>query len=206
MAFPLVSERRRSASLSRNAAQATAPLHGATPAGDVTASRAKTRPLRHRRSAANRGERASVARTARREARAPAGQIKNTAPSRSAAAKSATLENPAHCPARLIVTRRAKTIAAEKDALIAEAKASGLSPHAFGVMMALRDEPALRAANIEARDIAAEIDALASRFPNASVNDDERRRLRGALYLPLLGLPQEDSSRLVDFIMRSMLA
>ena len=37
-------ERRRSASLSRSAAQATAPLHGATPTGDVTASRAKTRP------------------------------------------------------------------------------------------------------------------------------------------------------------------
>ena len=96
-------------------------------------------------------------------------------------------------------------IAAEKDALIAEAKASGLSPHAFGVMMALRDDHALKTANIEARDIAAEIDALASRFPNASVNEDERRRLRGALYLPLLGLPQDDSARLVDFMMRSML-
>ena len=97
-------------------------------------------------------------------------------------------------------------IAAEKDALIAEAKASGLSPHAFGVMMALRDDPALKAANIEAGVIAEVIDALASRFPNASVNEDERRRLRAALYLPLLKLPQDDSARLVNFIMRSILA
>ena len=89
-------ERRRSASLSRSAAQATAPLHGATPTGDVAASRAKTRPLRHRRSAASRSERAAGARTARREARAPAGQPKDSAPSRSAAGKSATSKTPAH--------------------------------------------------------------------------------------------------------------
>jgi hypothetical protein len=44
------------------------------PTGDVTASRAKTRMLRHRRSAAGRSECVAGARTARREARAPAGQ------------------------------------------------------------------------------------------------------------------------------------
>ena len=74
----------------------TAPLHGATLAGDVAASRAKTRPLRHRRSAASRSEGAAGARTARRKARVPAGQPKDSAPLRSAAGKSATLENPAH--------------------------------------------------------------------------------------------------------------
>ena len=76
----LSNELRRSASLSRNAAQSTAPLHSATPTGDVTASRAKTRLLRHRRSAASRSERAVGARTARREARAPSGQHENAAP------------------------------------------------------------------------------------------------------------------------------
>ena len=83
-------ERRRSASLSRSAAQVTAPLHGATPTGDVAASRAPTRPVRHRRSSASRSECAAGVRTARREARAPAGQRKVSAPSRSAAGKSAT--------------------------------------------------------------------------------------------------------------------
>lgn len=102
-------ERRRSASLSRSAAQATAPLPGATQTGDVTASRAKTRMLRHRRSAASRSESAAGARPARREASAPAGQPKDSAPSRSEAGKSATLENPDHLLALLIVTRRAKT-------------------------------------------------------------------------------------------------
>ena len=93
MAFPPIRKRGRSGSLSRDAAQATAPLHGATPTGGVTASRAKTRPLRHRRSAASRSECAAGARTARREARAPAGQPKDSAPSRSAAGKSATIDN-----------------------------------------------------------------------------------------------------------------
>ena len=62
----------------------TAPLHGATPTRVVAASRAMTRLSRQRRCAASRSECASVARPARREARVPAGQLKNAAPSRSA--------------------------------------------------------------------------------------------------------------------------
>lgn len=96
-------------------------------------------------------------------------------------------------------------IAAEKEALIAEAKASGLSAEAFGVMNALREDSALKAAGIDAKEIATQIDQLAARFPNAKVNDDERRRLRASLYLPLLELEQEDSARIVDFIMRVLL-
>jgi type I restriction enzyme R subunit len=96
-------------------------------------------------------------------------------------------------------------IAAEKEALIAEAKASGLSPQAFGIMSALRADPALKAAGIDAKEIADQLDALRTRLPNASVNEDERRRLRAALYLPLLDLPQRDSARIVDLIMRTLL-
>lgn len=44
-----------------------------------------------------------------REARVPAGQNKKAAPSRSAAGKSVTLENPAHLFTLLIVTGTAKT-------------------------------------------------------------------------------------------------
>lgn len=97
-------------------------------------------------------------------------------------------------------------LAAEKEALIAEAKASGLSPEAFGVMIALRDDPALSGAKIDVRQVAGQIDDLRTRYPNAKLNDDERRRLRGALYLPLLALGDEDRSRIVDLIMRSLLS
>ncbi len=56
----------------------TAPLHGAPPPDGV------------------RAQLCASALPARREASVPAGQSKNTAHSRSAAGKSATLENPAH--------------------------------------------------------------------------------------------------------------
>ena len=90
----------------------TAPLHGATQPSGVAGSEAGTRLLSRRGSAASPRESATVARPARREARVPAGQLKNAAPSRSAlsAGKSATLENPAHFPALLIVTGTAKTM------------------------------------------------------------------------------------------------
>ena len=70
----------------------TAPLRGATPPDGV------------------RAQLCASAHRARREARVPAGQLKNAAPSRSAVGKSATLKNPAHFPALPIVTRRAETI------------------------------------------------------------------------------------------------
>lgn len=96
-------------------------------------------------------------------------------------------------------------MAAEKETLIAEAKASGLSAEAFGLMIALRGDAALAAANVDPKSIAAQIDDMSRRFPNAAVNDDERRRLRGMLYAPLLALPQDDQTRIVDLIIRSLL-
>jgi type I restriction enzyme, R subunit len=97
-------------------------------------------------------------------------------------------------------------LAAEKEILLAEAKASGLSADAFGVMIALRDDAALTGGNIDVRQVAGLIDELRTRYPNALLNDDERRRLRGALYLPLLDLSDEDRTRIVDLIMRSLLS
>ncbi|KQN04854.1 deoxyribonuclease HsdR [Sphingobium sp. Leaf26] len=97
-------------------------------------------------------------------------------------------------------------LAVEKEALLAEAKASGLSADAFGVMIALRDDVALAGGNIDVRQVAVLIDELRTRYPNAKLNDDERRRLRGALYLPLLELNDQDRSRIVDLIMRSLLS
>jgi hypothetical protein len=92
----------------------TAPSHGATQTRGVAASQAGTRLLSQRVSAASPCESAPVARPARREARVPAGQPKDFAPSRSTAGKSATSKNPAHLKALapftlLIVTGTAKT-------------------------------------------------------------------------------------------------
>jgi type I restriction enzyme R subunit len=98
-------------------------------------------------------------------------------------------------------------LAAEKEALLAEAKESGLSPDAFGIMIALRgDDAALSDGEVDARQVAGLIDELRARYPNAKLNDDERRRLRGALYLPLLDLTDDDRTRIVDLIMRSLLS
>lgn len=90
--------------------------------------------------------------------------------------------------------------------LLAEAKASGLSADAFGVMIALRGDPALTGGNIDVQQVAGLIDELRTRYPNALLNDDERRRLRGALYLPLLDLSDEDRTRILDLIMLSLLS
>jgi type I restriction enzyme R subunit len=97
-------------------------------------------------------------------------------------------------------------LAAEKEALLAEAKANGLSADAFGIMIALRNDPALLGGNIDVRQVAGLIDDLRARYPNAKLNDDERRRLRGALYLPLLALGDKDRSRIVELIVRSLLS
>jgi type I restriction enzyme R subunit len=43
------------------------------------------------------------------------------------------------------------------------------------------------------------------RFPNARVNDDERRKLRATLYRPLLGLGKEDRGRVVDVVLAILL-
>jgi type I restriction enzyme R subunit len=90
-------------------------------------------------------------------------------------------------------------LAAERDTASKAAKDSGLSARAFSVYWLLRNEPALKGAGIEPMDIARDADALMARFPNASVNPDEQRRLRAALYRPLLSL-KDERSRIVDLI------
>jgi type I restriction enzyme R subunit len=95
-------------------------------------------------------------------------------------------------------------LAAEKDRAMEEAKRSGLSPKAFGVLWALRAEPAVSAAGLAPDHIAREVDALLARFPNAAVNADEQRRLRAQLYRPLLKAPSVDRARLVELIMETL--
>ena len=97
-------------------------------------------------------------------------------------------------------------LAAERDAAAKSAKESGLSPKAFAVSWALRNEPSLKAAGIEPKEVGRETEALIQRFPNAQVNADEQRRLRASLYRPLLKLPTEERSRIVDLIVGMVLS
>ena len=100
---------------------------------------------------------------------------------------------------------RLAALAGEKEAAIRAARESGLSPRAFGVRWALKDDPSLEAAGISASDLAREADGLLGRFPNAAVNADEQRRLRAALYHPLLRLDRNDRSRVVEGILAILL-
>lgn len=96
-------------------------------------------------------------------------------------------------------------LAAEKDAAAKAAKDSGLSPKAFGIVWALRNDAGLKSAGIDPKEVGREVEALMERFPNAHVNDDEQRRLRAGLYRPLLKLSAEDRARIVDLIVSLIL-
>ena len=54
--------------------------------------------------------------------------------------------------------------------------------------------------------LAKDAEELLGRFPNASVNADEQRRLRASLYKPLLALAQDERARVVDLVVRLLLA
>ncbi len=97
-------------------------------------------------------------------------------------------------------------LAAEKEAAIKAAKDSGLSARAFAVAWVLREDEAVKAAGINAADIAKEAEQLLARFPNAAVNADEQRRLRASMYKPLLALAPNERARVVDLVVRLLLA
>lgn len=91
-------------------------------------------------------------------------------------------------------------LAAEKDAAMKMAQEAGLSVRAFSVFWVLRDDTALKTCGIDPMDVAKEAENLLDKFPNASVNADEKRRLRAALYQPLLKVDQENRARIVDSV------
>ena len=96
-------------------------------------------------------------------------------------------------------------LAREKEAAEESKKDSGLSPRAFGVYWALKDDPDLRTAGVNAMDLAREAELLLGRFPNAAVSADEERRLRASLYRPLLGLPVDGRSQTVEHLLTILL-
>jgi type I restriction enzyme, R subunit len=91
-------------------------------------------------------------------------------------------------------------LAAEKDAAAKAARETGLSPKAFAVFWALREDAALKNARIAALNLAKETEKLLARFPNARVNADEQRQLRAALYRPVLTVGTEERITIVDLI------
>jgi type I restriction enzyme R subunit len=97
-------------------------------------------------------------------------------------------------------------LAAEKEATMRAAKESGLSARAFGVLWLLREDVAVKSAGLDPTVLAKEAEGFAERFPNASVNPDEQRRLRAALYRPLLALNQDDRARVVELVVKVLLA
>jgi type I restriction enzyme R subunit len=97
-------------------------------------------------------------------------------------------------------------LAAEKDAAMKSARDSGLSTRAFGVFWLLRSDSAIKGASLDAMTLARETEELQERFPNAAVNIDEQRRLRAALYKPMLSMSQENRTRVVDLIIKLLIA
>lgn len=97
-------------------------------------------------------------------------------------------------------------LAAEKELAMKAARDSGLSARAFGVYWVLRGDAAVKAAGVDAMTLAKESEELLERFPNAAVNADEQRRLRAALYKPMLKLSQEERARAVDLVVKLLLA
>ncbi|MCC6661901.1 MAG: HsdR family type I site-specific deoxyribonuclease [Phycisphaerales bacterium] len=96
-------------------------------------------------------------------------------------------------------------LAAEKEAAMKSARESGLSTRAFGVFWSLRDDAAMKTAGIDPMAAAAEAEKLLTRFPNAAVNPEERRRLRAGLYPLVLKLGSEDRARVVEIAMAHLL-
>ncbi len=92
-------------------------------------------------------------------------------------------------------------LAREKEAAAKSRIDTGLSPRAFGVYWTLKDAPDLRSAGVNAMELAREAESLMARFTNAADNADEERRLRAALYLPLLGLQADQRVRAVERVL-----
>ena len=98
-----------------------------------------------------------------------------------------------------------EALANEKEEAAKAARETGLSSRAFAVYWTLKDDDALRGSGTSAMDLARESESLFARFPNAKVNADEQRKLRAALYSPLLDLERTERGRVVDLVLAILL-
>ena len=87
----------------------------------------------------------------------------------------------------------------EREDTLRAARHSGLTPRAFAVYWMLKDS--FSVGEKGAMALAREAETLVTRFPNAAVNAEELRRLRAALYKPLLGLHKNERGKVVKHIL-----
>ena len=94
-------------------------------------------------------------------------------------------------------------LVAEREEISRAARSSGLAPRAFAVFWRLRDSFSMD--DDAALAVAREAEALLARFPNAAVSREEERRLRAALYKPLLGLHKDERAQVVEHVLALLL-
>ena len=102
---------------------------------------------------------------------------------------------------------RLSDLVKEKEAAKKAAHESGLSQRSFSVMWRLQQDEIFKKYNLSASSVAAEVDVLLERFPNAAVNPDEERQFRSQLYHPLLTttkMTKEERAQLVDSVMEAL--
>ncbi|MCX7028135.1 MAG: hypothetical protein NT061_11805, partial [Spirochaetes bacterium] len=95
-------------------------------------------------------------------------------------------------------------LANEREAALKSASESGLSERAFSAYWTLHEDPVLYSAGISPMEFARDAEHLLTRYPNAAENQEEGRRLRSALYRPLLNLGLEDRTRIVEKTIESL--
>ena len=98
-----------------------------------------------------------------------------------------------------------KFLLKEKLEAVNQQQESGLSPKAYRVHWDLKNDNSLKSAGISSMSIAEETEALIVQFPNATVNAEEERGLRAALYTPLLQLSAQDRESIVKNIIAILL-
>ena len=91
----------------------------------------------------------------------------------------------------------------EREQMLRAAQRSGLAPRAFAVFWRLKDSFSLD--DDAALAVAREAEALMAQFPNAAINQEEQRRLRAALYKPLLGLHRDERAQVVEHVLALLL-
>ena len=91
----------------------------------------------------------------------------------------------------------------EREEIGRAAQRTGLSPRSFAVYWRLKDSFSM--GEDAALAVAREAEALTARFPNAAVSPEEQRRLRAALYKPLLGLHKDERAQVVEHVLALLL-
>lgn len=92
-------------------------------------------------------------------------------------------------------------LAAEKEEAQKAAQSSGLSPRAFAVAWALREDKVLASAHLTSLELAKAVEELLRAFPNLDVNPEEKRAFRSRLYKPLIQLDADERARIVEIVM-----